>query len=92
VWHECLHLNPDCDSRSNLYFSILEGVFHSNLKIAKISPLFKSGDKSLPGNYRPISVLPNLSKIFEKHVATYLYLYLSKYKLKVYDLPYQMLF
>jgi hypothetical protein len=52
-----------------------------NLKIAKISPLFKSGDKSLPGNYRPISVLPILSKIFEKHVATHLYLYLSKYKL-----------
>jgi hypothetical protein len=39
------------------------------------------GDKSLPGNNRPISVLPNLSKIFEKHVATHLYLYLSKYKL-----------
>jgi hypothetical protein len=38
--------------------SILEGVFPSNLKIAKISPLFKSGDKSLLGNYRPISVLP----------------------------------
>ena len=34
--------------------SILEGVFPSNLKIAKISPLFKSGDKSLPGNYRSI--------------------------------------
>ena len=35
----------------------------------------------MPGNYRPISVLPILSKIFEKHVATHLYLYLSKYKL-----------
>lgn len=40
--------------------SILEGIFPSNLKIAKISPLFKSGDKSLPGNNRPISVLPIL--------------------------------
>ena len=47
-------------------------------KIAKITPLFESGGMSLPGNYRPISVLPTLSKNVEKHVATHLYLYLSK--------------
>ncbi len=61
--------------------SIIQGEFPSNLKIAKITPLFKCGDKSIPGNYRPISVLPTLSKIFEKHVVKHLYLYLSKYKL-----------
>ena len=61
--------------------SILQGVFPSNIKIAKVIPLFNSGDKSLPENYRPISVLPCFSKIVEKHVASHLYLYLSKYKL-----------
>ena len=36
------------------------------MKYSKIIPLFKSGDKSDPANFRPISILPALSKIFEK--------------------------
>jgi hypothetical protein len=58
--------------------SIVQGIFPSSLKIAKITPLFQSGGMSLPGNYRPISVLPTLSENAEKHVATHLCLYLSK--------------
>ncbi|CAG2222644.1 unnamed protein product [Mytilus edulis] len=58
--------------------SILEGVFPENLKLAKVTPIFKNGDKHMPENYRPISILPTLSKIFEKHVAKHFYLYLSK--------------
>lgn len=42
------------------------GIFPSSLKTAKVTPIFKSGNKSHPGNYRPISVLPVISKIFEK--------------------------
>jgi hypothetical protein len=61
-----------------IHLSIVQGVVPSSLKIAKITPIFKSGGMSLPGNYRPISVLPTLSKNVEKHVATHLYLYLSK--------------
>ena len=46
--------------------SICEGVFPNNLKIAKVVPIFKSGNSEIPTNYRPISVLTYLSKIFEK--------------------------
>ena len=42
------------------------GIYPSQLKMSKIKPLFKSGDKSLFSNYRPISLLPSLSKIFER--------------------------
>ncbi|CAH2089374.1 unnamed protein product [Euphydryas editha] len=43
-----------------------EGYFPDSLKFAKITPIYKSGPKDDPGNYRPISVLPVVSKIFEK--------------------------
>jgi len=38
----------------------------SNLKIAKVVPIFKPGDSEFPTNYRPISVLTHFLKIFEK--------------------------
>lgn len=43
-----------------------EGVFPDLMKYSKIIPLFKTGDKTDPSNFRPISILPALSKIFEK--------------------------
>ena len=46
--------------------SLLSGVFPDKMKIAKIIPLFKSGSKNEFNNYRPISLLPQLSKILEK--------------------------
>ena len=42
------------------------GVFPDKLKIAKVLPVFNSDDPSLFSNYRPISILPCLSKVFEK--------------------------
>ena len=42
------------------------GLYPKSLKIARVTPLFKSGNKSVADNYRPISVLPQINKIFEK--------------------------
>jgi hypothetical protein len=47
----------------------MSSIVPSQFKIAKVIPFFKSGDKSLPDNYRPISLLSCFSKIFEKVVC-----------------------
>ncbi|KAA5659598.1 reverse transcriptase family protein, partial [Pseudomonas aeruginosa] len=47
---------------------IYNGVFPDLMKYSKIIPLFKSGSTFDPSNFRPISVLPTLSKIFEKNI------------------------
>lgn len=58
--------------------SIEKNIFPDNLKLAVVKPLFKSGDKSPMNNYRLISMLSNLSKIFEKIIKTRLIEYLEK--------------
>ena len=45
--------------------SLHSGIFPDKLKIAKVTPIHKKGDSKLITNYRPISVLPVISKIFE---------------------------
>ena len=54
------------------------GIFPDKLKIAKIKPLYKKGDKSNFNNYRPISLLPSISKIFEKVIFQQTYSYFEK--------------
>ena len=46
--------------------SLFTGIFPEKLKIAKVIPLFKKDDKLLMDNYRPVSLLTSISKIFEK--------------------------
>lgn len=55
------------------------GQFPDELKIAKVIPLYKlSGEKTQTANYRPISLLPAVSKIFEKIMYNRLENYLEK--------------
>ena len=46
--------------------SLSSGIFPNKLKIAKVIPIFKKDDAHLCNNYRPISLLPTISKVFEK--------------------------
>ena len=46
--------------------SLMQGYFPDQLKIARVTPIYKAGDAMLFNNYRPISVLPVFSKILEK--------------------------
>ena len=48
-----------------LNFCITEGVFPSKLKLAKVVPVYKKGPIDQLTYYRPISLLPSLSKVFE---------------------------
>ena len=57
--------------------SICAGVFPDKLKEARVLPIFKSGRKELCENYRPISILPTISKIFERHIASHLQVFLQ---------------
>jgi len=61
--------------------SVETGFFPNKWKAAKVTPIFKKGTKSDLNNYRPISVLPIVSKIFETIIFQQLYDYLNKYKL-----------
>ena len=61
--------------------SIKKGIFPDALKIAKITPIFKSGDDSTVTNYRPISVLPAISKILEHILYNKVYHYVNKHHL-----------
>ena len=61
--------------------SIRTGVYPNNLKIAKVTPIFKKGDPSSVNNYRPISVLSIINKIFEKILYSRLVNYIEKFNL-----------
>ena len=57
--------------------SIETNTFPNELGIAKVSPLFKAGDHNDKDNYRPISVVPTVSRIFKRIICEQIYTYLN---------------
>ena len=55
--------------------SLVTGIFPSDWKMVQVSPIFKNGSDL--NNYRPISVIPTVAKIFEKIIYDKLYQYLN---------------
>jgi len=58
-----------------------EGIYPNYLREAQIVPLHKSGDSTICSNYRPICLLPQLSKIIEKLLHDRLYCHLKDFGL-----------
>ena len=57
------------------------GIFLGLLQISKVIPLYKKDDPVNFSNYRPISLLPSISKIFEKVIFKQLADYLEEHNL-----------
>ena len=79
IKHTCHYFIEPLMRVSNL--SITQGVFPHELKVAKVIPLFKSNDPMVFSNYRPASVLPLFSKIFERLMYNRLLSFVNKCKL-----------
>ena len=60
---------------------MMSGVFPDILKIARVIPLYKEGDKNDMSNYRPICLLPVVSKIFEKLLYKRINCFLDKHNI-----------
>ena len=79
----CEYISPILTQLINLSF---KGSHPDKLKIAKVIPIFKKGSKIKASNYRPISLLSNINKIFEKVMYSRLFTFIdgqnSFYKLQ----------
>ena len=62
----------------NLFIS--SSVFPSEWKMAKVAPIFKSGDREDVNNYSPISVLPTIARVFQRLIFEQLYAYFNENK------------
>ena len=61
--------------KDDINLSFDKGKFPGNLKNADITPIFKKLDRNSKSNYRPVSILPTLSKIYEKLLHQQMYEY-----------------
>jgi len=72
-------IGPPLAKFTNIMFK--ESSFPDILKVAKIIPIHKRNDTHYFENYRPISILPSISKIFERIIYNQIYNYFSTSKL-----------
>ena len=71
-----------CSSLTKIFNRSLQcGIFPDDLKNAFVSPIYKNGDKSDRSNYRPISVLSTVAKVFEKLVYSQIISYIDDSKI-----------
>jgi len=61
--------------------SLVSGCFPNTLNIAKVLPILKTDDPEKLENYRPISILPAFSKLYEKVVYNRIYKYLTNHNI-----------
>ena len=61
--------------------SLHQGVFPDEMKVANVLPLYKKDDSMVFSNYRPVSLLCSLSKVFERIMYNRLMPFLKKYKI-----------
>jgi len=57
--------------------SINTGIFPTEWKLARVTPIFKRGKRDDPNNYQPISIIPTVAKIVEKIIYNQLCDYLG---------------
>ena len=67
---------PICDIFNE---SISQGIFPDDWKYARVTPLYKQGDRGDVNNYRPISVIKIVAKVFQRIVYEQLYAYLEEH-------------
>ena len=56
-----------------------KAYFPSSLKLADITPGHKKEERTITNNYRPVSILPSISKIFERNMYDQIYAYIDHY-------------
>ena len=61
--------------------SLRTGIVPSDIKLAKITPIYKQGNKNEVSNFRPISILPFFSKLFERVMYDRLYSFINQNKI-----------
>ena len=66
----------------NINSCLTEGTFPNDFKKAVVHPIHKKECKTEKSNYRPISILPNLSKIYERLLYDQMYSYFDKFFVK----------
>ena len=72
-------LSPSLSAIFNRSLSM--GIYPDDWKMARVLPIFKSGDKDDIGNYRPISIISAIAKVFGRLVHDQFYTYLSSNQL-----------